>query len=448
MLQMYAAPISFSEVRSRVGLSPLAGGLVAGLAEVAPANAESVNDATVARSLASSELPTGIATGLPKGASAADLLQAFSWRTPSKDNAVLLTPVVDQGMCGCCWAVASVACICDRIAIKTKKNPLFHFQELLVCEGTCRPCSTCSVQAGFSYAASPGLTPTGGGDAGVFVSAMRKDAEGLSNIGMPSGVSKTPKATGSTGRGLLPSSSAAAPDTVNKTAPADVCARTRDVLFARPKKQTKLAGVGRPQRSPSILALQRCIMHHGPVVAITRVYTDFIVGSSPGSPAFASTEGIYVHREGKTNYEVPPERNATLGTHCMVIVGWGASAKGVRYWVVRNSWGTAWGDAGYCKIAMTDGALGNSSVGVDLAIASVKNNVTTYRYGNMWVSVDDVHESYAKTYGLPFRSLHGDSTACLPAQRAAKFHQPNITRSQALIGTGLLLLLLCYMLQT
>lgn len=445
MSEIHETQISFSEIRRRVGLSPLAGGLAAGLTEVAPVNAENVNDAAVAKQLASSEFPKEIATGLPRGTSAADLLQKFSWRV-SKTKA-LLTPVMDQGMCGCCWAVASVACINDRLAIKTKKNPFFHFQEVLACDGTCRPCSTCSVRTGFAYASSSGLTPTNGVDAEAFASVMRKDAGQLSNIGMPSGVSKTPRGTGSTGGGLLMSSSTE-PVSVGKQVPTDVCARMRAVLSAQSKQPKKLAGVGQPQRSASILALQRCIMQHGPVVTIMRVYTDFIVGSSPGSPAFASTEGIYVHREGKTNYEVTAERNATLGTHCMVIVGWGVSAKGVRYWEVRNSWGTGWGDAGYCKIAMTDGALGNSSVGIDLAVASIKNNITTYRYGNMWVLVDDVHEITAKTYGLPLLSVLGGASLCSPAQKEAKLHRARIARALSLLGTGLLLLFLCYSLRT
>lgn len=47
--------------------------------------------------------------------------------------------------------------------------------------------------------------------------------------------------------------------------------------------------------------------------------------------------------------EAQPETDSRIN-HVVSVVGWGTDDKGNRYWTMRNSWGTEWGDDGYMNI--------------------------------------------------------------------------------------------------
>lgn len=69
------------------------------------------------------------------------------------------------------------------------------------------------------------------------------------------------------------------------------------------------------------------LTHKGPMTACFTVYDDF----------FSYGSGVYRHISG-----------GRAGGHCVLVIGY-SEAEGC--WICKNSWGTAWGDNGFFKIA-------------------------------------------------------------------------------------------------
>ncbi|GFP88441.1 kdel-tailed cysteine endopeptidase cep1 [Phtheirospermum japonicum] len=71
--------------------------------------------------------------------------------------------------------------------------------------------------------------------------------------------------------------------------------------------------------------------------------------------------------------------------HSVTIVGYGRTSNGIRYWLVKNSWGAGWGEGGY--IRMLRGLSGPGKCGIAMMprypIKRTRMNVSSLEYNHI-----------------------------------------------------------------
>jgi C1A family cysteine protease len=132
----------------------------------------------------------------------------------------------------------------------------------------------------------------------------------------------------------------------------------------------------------------------GPCSAVMRVFDDF----------FAYRSGVYHHVSGKET-----------GLHCVEIIGY---SEAEQCWIVKNSWGVAWGDQGFFKIAYGEAGIDTdfpfwTARGVKLPEPS-----PNVRYDGIWVpgndnrpsvrgwTLEDFQKKNGECYSQGYRLMH------------------------------------------
>ena len=108
----------------------------------------------------------------------------------------------------------------------------------------------------------------------------------------------------------------------------------------------------------TVTALKSAIANYGPVPAAFMVYQDLM----------HYTGGVYSFTSGKK-----------LGGHAILVVGYNDDG---QYFIVKNSWGTSWGENGYFRIAYSQVTSSKVMFGLS-AVAYQGGNASSYSDSNM-----------------------------------------------------------------
>jgi hypothetical protein len=99
------------------------------------------------------------------------------------------------------------------------------------------------------------------------------------------------------------------------------------------------------QLQSNIEDIKRELMRAGPIMAGMLVYPSLFQYAESSDPS--KGVGVYAPVEN--------DLTKTPGGHAVVILGWGeVEETGLKYWIIQNSWGTKWGNAGSFRIRMTE----------------------------------------------------------------------------------------------
>ncbi|XP_047318994.1 ervatamin-B-like [Impatiens glandulifera] len=210
------------------------------------------------------------------------LPESVDWRTKGA-----VSPIRNQGQCGCCWAFSAIAAVESINKIVTGQLIDLSEQELVDCERASQGC-----KSGYIFTAFHFIIRNGGID--TEKDYPYREAKG----------------------------------TCNAT-----------------KMKSKLVSIDGIKRVPSNNenSLKKAVAQQ-----------PISVGIEAYGKAFKNyVSGIFTGNCG------------TSIDHAVVVVGYG-SEKGLDYWIVKNSWGTNWGERGYMRIKRNNvpGGRGEGKCGI------------------------------------------------------------------------------------
>lgn len=231
----------------------------------------------------------------------------------------LISGVTDQGACGSCWAFSAATVFTDRIKIASRGRDLKSGD--FISQYKLAACIKCNNTTGICKKVCDGHYMDE-----VLTFLQRKGAHSNETVKR---FSKTPKNY----------TCVRIPQDQGKIFKAKSGLRVNPFSFTQLRK-------GSPKLKMNEESIMYEIFKRGPVTATIKVYEPLRKKELH--------KNFYYYKSGIFGQGWKKEPKEYDGYHAISIIGWGeansSKDKVVKYWIIRNSWGTEWGNKGYGKV--------------------------------------------------------------------------------------------------
>lgn len=283
-------------------------------------------------------------------------INSWRWRISGGDKIELPR---DQGNCGCCWSFALCSVLGDRYALTYNIPSPYPSPLWLMTKTYCLFSSNCTnfcFQGGDPFTASVNILEKEGvksEECWPFEILNSRHNIGFNNL----------------------------PNDCCFNCCSSMIQNRADVMFTVVPGSTDnivvLDSSNNVDIDLTINQIKTEIYNNGPVLAVIKVYSDFITYWNTAAPY----SSIYMY-DGMSS-------NNLIGGHAVTITGWGSEpiykspteTQIIHYWEVRNSWGKYEGDQGYCRIAMSSDWSNNKNIGIDVPTVSIDSSKLTLSWG-------------------------------------------------------------------
>ncbi|MCI13636.1 fruit bromelain-like, partial [Trifolium medium] len=92
------------------------------------------------------------------------------------------------------------------------------------------------------------------------------------------------------------------------------------------------------------------------LVGLNEDYLQHAVANQPISVNVAGNDAFRTYKGGIFNgpcdIKIPFKNN---NWHAVTVIGYGTEPSGIKFWIIKNSWGKQWGEGGYMRMKMIGG---------------------------------------------------------------------------------------------